>query len=251
MASLQNRAFAVMPERLRWHLLGIQHSLHEPEVRITAEVLRHGGTAMDVGGWWGPWTWRMARHADRVIVVEPVQELAAYLDRVSPDSVEVINAAASAESGRSVLWVPTGGVGSEGRSSLSVPVPDSEPVEVDLIRLDDLDLPELDLLKVDVEGHELDAIRGASEVLRRCRPTLVIELEQRFHEQPLAEVFEEIEALGYRGAFRDGRQWRPTKEFDVERWQTAWEDDVAAAGYFGSARFRSRYRNNFVFRPRR
>lgn len=250
MPALANRLFAAVPEGLRWRLLGLQQGLHEPEIRVVKEALASGGTALDVGGWWGPWSYRMSRHADRVVIVEPVPELAAYLERVSPDTVEVVNAAASSEPGHATLWVPTSGLGSEGRSSLAASTPESRPIEVPLVRVDDLDLgDDVRLVKVDVEGHEMEAIRGATELLGRCRPILVVELEQRFHEAPLADLFAEIESLGFDGSFLDGRSWRSTREFDVERWQTRWEDEVAASGYFTAARYRSKFRNNFVFRP--
>ncbi|MFM2150506.1 MAG: hypothetical protein RLZZ187_2812 [Pseudomonadota bacterium] len=43
------------------------------------------------------------------------------------------------------------------------------------IRLDSLGLPRLDLLKLDIEGMEQAALQGASEVLGRCRPYLLVE----------------------------------------------------------------------------
>jgi FkbM family methyltransferase len=249
-SSLTERVFEAVPERLRWSLLGRQQRLHEPEVRVVREVLAGGGTGLDVGAWWGPWTWHMARYADRVVALEPVPAIAAYLERVTPASVEVIQAAASSEAGEATLWVPTSGPGSEGRSSLVVPPPGSASIEVRTVRIDDLDLgDDLRLVKVDVEGNEMEAIRGAGAALARCRPTLIVELEQRFHDRPLAEAFAEIESHGYRGTFLDHGTWRPTSEFDVERWQTALEGDVASAGYFTALRYRSTYCNNFVFRP--
>jgi FkbM family methyltransferase len=41
--------------------------------------------------------------------------------------------------------------------------------------LDNFGLENVDLIKVDVEGAELDILRGAKETIRRCRPVLYIE----------------------------------------------------------------------------
>lgn len=50
-----------------------------------------------------------------------------------------------------------------------------DEIEVDCVRLDDIvDVP-LRLMKVDVEGAELDVFRGASQVLQRDHPFIVFE----------------------------------------------------------------------------
>lgn len=47
---------------------------------------------------------------------------------------------------------------------------------VPTIRLDDLALPVVDLLYLDVEGYELFALQGARDTLRRCRPVVGVEI---------------------------------------------------------------------------
>jgi len=44
-----------------------------------------------------------------------------------------------------------------------------------LITIDSLSLERCDLIKLDLEGMELDALQGASETLVRCRPILFVE----------------------------------------------------------------------------
>ena len=46
---------------------------------------------------------------------------------------------------------------------------------VPLITLDSLDLPRVDLLKIDAQGMELDVLNGAVNLIRRCRPFIYIE----------------------------------------------------------------------------
>ena len=54
------------------------------------------------------------------------------------------------------------------------------PTEVPLARLDDIfdiEGPPLSLMKIDVQGHELEVLRGAHAVISRHRPVLILEHE--------------------------------------------------------------------------
>ena len=47
---------------------------------------------------------------------------------------------------------------------------------VPVVSLDSLDLPRLDFLKLDIEGMELEALRGARETLARTQPIVIMEV---------------------------------------------------------------------------
>jgi FkbM family methyltransferase len=86
------------------------------------------------------------------------------------------------------------------------PQPSSAPVSTLDALLRTLDVRRLDLIKLDVDGHELPVLRGAGETLARLRPTVVFEfcpylLEER-REAPDA-LLSLLDAAGY--AFRDAR----------------------------------------------
>jgi hypothetical protein len=44
-----------------------------------------------------------------------------------------------------------------------------------MVSLDSLQLPRLDLVKIDVEGMELEVLRGSQDVMHRLRPLMIIE----------------------------------------------------------------------------
>ena len=50
------------------------------------------------------------------------------------------------------------------------------------------------LLKIDVEGHEAAVLRGAADLLRRSRPTLLIEAHGP---GPLGECVQLLKSMGY------------------------------------------------------
>jgi FkbM family methyltransferase len=49
--------------------------------------------------------------------------------------------------------------------------------EVDCITIDSLNLPKVKLIKVDVDGHELQVLKGAAKTIARCKPIIYIENE--------------------------------------------------------------------------
>ena len=121
------------------------------------------------------------RRAPRVDSFEPNLDIVARLAPVMPENVNIHPVALSNQSGQSNLWVPSGGAGKEGRSSLEPPTgagSDWRKQPVATSRLDDFDLGDVGFVKIDVEGHELAVLQGSTDLLRTQRPTLMVEIEQ-------------------------------------------------------------------------
>jgi FkbM family methyltransferase len=52
---------------------------------------------------------------------------------------------------------------------------DDKLTEIRVFTIDSLGLDRLDLIKIDVEGMELDVLRGASQTVARCLPIIIVE----------------------------------------------------------------------------
>jgi FkbM family methyltransferase len=70
--------------------------------------------------------------------------------------------------------------------------------QVPILTLDDAyDLPTLRLLKIDVEGMELDVLKGAEKTIRRCRPALYVENEKPDLSEPLLRAIIDLGYVAY------------------------------------------------------
>lgn len=73
-----------------------------------------------------------------------------------------------------------------------------------MMRIDDLGLPTLGLLKLDIEGGELAALIGGRNTIERCKPAIVIETAmttfKRSNDSGGQRLFGFIDSLGYRVA---------------------------------------------------
>ena len=61
-------------------------------------------------------------------------------------------------------------------------------------RLDDFELGDVGFVKIDVEGHELAVLQGATDLLKAQRPTLMVEIEHHAGRQ--GSLDEIVEFLG-------------------------------------------------------
>lgn len=207
----------LLPERAVAAAIRAAYPRVEPELAAIDGFAPRGGTAVDVGAWYGPWTARLRRRANRVVAVEPVPRLAAHLRRAFP-TVDVVEAVASDHDGVATLHVPRVGAVA-GTSTVESGGGDAEPLTVRSVPLDALDLTGVTFMKLDVEGHELPALRGAERTIRRDRPVLLVELEARI--QPVTPVLELLASWGYEPSVFVDDAWRPLSGFDLEGHQRA------------------------------
>ena len=222
----------------------------EREVHQLSRLVQPGSIAVDVGAHIGDYTYPLCRHVGstgRVIAVEPIADLAAMLQRATQSlalPVTVHNCALSSQSGEADLFVPMdNGIRLAGLASLQPGACGAKTYRVRVCRLDDICAGlggRISFIKIDVEGHELEVLRGGTMVLREHRPNLLVEIEQRHSPVPVQETFEWLGSFGYSGEFLDAcGVCVPLSSFHVEEHQ---ERPLAFPGS-------SVYVNNFIFRP--
>lgn len=84
----------------------------------------------------------------------------------------------------------------------------AEPVKYPCRKIDDvIDVP-VSLIKMDIEGAEPYALRGAVRVLRESRPIMFVEVHDDKH---MKEIMSVIGPIGYRAT---GRVWNPSPTYE-------------------------------------
>jgi FkbM family methyltransferase len=223
-------------------------------LRLVDGIVRKGDFVIDIGAAEGLYSARLSQlvgRKGRVYAFEPNPVHRAQLDGLSTDrtNVTVYGAGLSDQSGEAELHIPV--VHDEqlhGLGSISVPAArasvEHRVVSIPLKRLDDVvsaDLPPVAFVKCDVEGHELAVLHGAEETLRRSRPTVFIEIEQRHQDADIQTTFDHFGRLGYTGYSLHAGGLRPLEEFRVER------DQLALLGPDSAEIPPSGYIHNFLF----
>ena len=132
-------------------------------------------TAVDVGAHCGLWSMHLVKRFCAVHAFEPVAAHRECFDANVPITRN--------ERGRAInpVLYPCALGDREGRVSIHTAPTSSGDSWVDgegdipLRKLDDFDLQDVDFIKLDCEGYELLALRGAEQTLLRCRPCVIVE----------------------------------------------------------------------------
>ncbi|MEU3168887.1 FkbM family methyltransferase [Streptosporangium sp. NPDC006930] len=149
-------------------------------IQIIEQVCTTTAGCVDLGAGVGEITQHLVRVAPegRHFAIEPLPAFADELAARLP-SVAVIRAAAADTTGSQsfVHVVSNPGYSGLRRRPYDRPAETLREITVDTVRLDDVIPPDvrIDLVKLDVEGGEVLALRGARRSLRRDKPVIVFE----------------------------------------------------------------------------
>ncbi len=237
-------------ESVRFRIRALKARLRDQRVELDVikQHLRPGDVACDVGAnkgrfiyWLSSWS-----RDGQVIAFEPQPELATGLadvcGAIGLANVTVEAKAVYSHSGAQELYVPKGHQPGASLKSTALEAEDFTSLTVPMVSLDEyFDAGDrIGFLKIDVEGVELEVLKGADRILRQHAPLLIFECENR-HLAPgsVHDVFAHLERLGYEGSFICGSKLLPLSEFDA-----AIHQRQSGAWFWKS----KGYCNNFIFR---
>jgi FkbM family methyltransferase len=162
-------------------------------------LVPRNGIAVDVGANYGIYAYALANITSTVHCFEPLSECCAYIEALRSDRITVHNCALSDTAGTLRLHIPRiQGRSMRTRASLEEPAGTFDVREVEVRTLDSFEFPEVDFIKIDVEGVESAMLRGARATLDRHHPSLLIEIgRERHSRQSFDEVIGWLRARGY------------------------------------------------------
>lgn len=194
--------------------LQICQGTFDPEIEMILDrIIAPGMTVVDAGANLGYYSLLMARAGARVHAFEAFPYNHGLLVRnvaengLTDSVVAHLAGVASAPGTGRVCVIPdTVNMGS--MFVLTDPdaaVPDGfDSSEIPLARIDDL-VPSdeiVEIVKMDIEGAELTALRGMERILTRDRPVILLELNSRtlrdYHDTEPRELVEYLKSFGYR-----------------------------------------------------
>jgi FkbM family methyltransferase len=180
------------------------------EILCTRAILSRlgpGSVFLDIGanvGYYSLMAHRRVGPGGRVLSFEPNPPTLAKLRRnialSGAEGIEVFDVALSDRDEEVSIFCPTDAAQhSHGEASLRRQGwSDYDRAEVHATRLDDAlpgDLDRLDFVKIDVEGAELLAFRGAEKTIKRFRPVILMELNQAASRSFGHDTLEAVELL--------------------------------------------------------
>ena len=204
--------------------LGYTNGDHEPWLQnLLQSELRPGDCYYDVGAHSGFFCLIAARilgPSGTVVAVEPdpanISLLRANIERNRLTQASVVQAAIWSETGEVAFQAePDASNGTKGRV-LRGAAPSTARSLVPAVRLDDLVFqqgkPAPDLIKMDVEGAEWEALHSASRVLSEVKPKVFCEVHDPAQMDPIRLY---LEGFGY-----TVRDWKPVHEHYADYRQT-------------------------------
>ena len=187
------------------------------DIKILKHLINKGKNSIDIGAYKGVYTFLLAKCSEKVYAFEPNPKSFNILKKSVKKNVNVFPFAITNKSGTDFLKIPKGkkGYSNQGGSLRNVKLDKNfGKIKVITKKLDDINLKNIGFIKIDAEGSELNVLNGAKKIIKKYKPTLLIEIEERYISEPIEKSLKRILDFGYNGFALIGDILTPLKYFD-------------------------------------
>jgi FkbM family methyltransferase len=204
----RRRLASVCPQAvLNWREARYYKRHGDIELHLLDLLCRRDQDAIDVGARAGEYVHFLRRRARRVIAFESTPALMRVLRRKFGHELVIESMALSDAAGMVSLDMPVVDGAAAHRVDLTIDVPAD--------RLDNVYKGDVGFIKIDIQGQQA-ALDGAVATIERCRPRLLVRLEERLSPGSLARAKAYFVPLAYRGYYVDGARLRPIDGFTID-----------------------------------
>tara|TARA_Y100000310_G_scaffold293618_1_gene323319 strand:+ start:2412 stop:3170 length:759 start_codon:yes stop_codon:yes gene_type:complete len=206
--------------------------VYEEELLILDKVVDKNLESVDVGVYRGVYTYQLSKISKHVHAFEPNPLLFSYLSKNLKKLAENITLYENALSDASVttdLKIPKrfntlnkknyeemyklGAATIHEKNLLNNE--DFITFKIRTKKLDDiLANNNIGFIKIDVEGHEENVLNGAIEIIKRNKPVLLVEIEEKHSKKNVQESLNFINSLGYKSYYLSGFNLESTNKLN-------------------------------------
>jgi len=190
---------------------------YEKELSIIGNFTDKNKEAVDVGVYRGVYTYKLSKEFKHVHAFEPNPLIYPFLEKNLTKIVKNMtlkNLALSDSNGDVNLRIP-----SRSKSIFKTnyeeiyklgcatihegnKIDNKNNFKVKKIKLDDLlEDKNISFVKIDVEGHEREVITGSKKIIKKNKPVLLVEIEERHNNLSILDTIEFIKNFGYNSYF--------------------------------------------------
>ena len=190
----------------------------DAEIGLVKKLVLRDSVAVDVGAHNGSYTYKLSKLVGvRGLVYSFVPEPTGFKyisdGFKSTQNVILSDLALSSQSGKGVFKIPkvVHGISNAG-ATLNSSTEFFTEMEISTTTLDSLGLKNVSLIKIDVEGHELEVLKGAQETIKSNKPHLLIEIFRGCTQQNSSEIWKILNSCGISNCryISEGRLWSLT-----------------------------------------
>ena len=222
----------------------------EPELVWIKDYLQKDAIIFDIGANVGTFLYQFENKLNHknIYAFEPNKKLNKRLKRLFT-SMNISSVALSDENTTAEFKVPIikgKMVASRGTLNTSYKEKNEEhsyTETVKVVKLDDWiikqNIKKIDFIKIDVEGNEMKTLFGGKNTILKFKPILMVEMEQRHHDQPIWSEISEVENWGFNAHYLN------RKSFTLEKLT-----EETLLKNISDEKNKTEYINNIIFTPK-
>ena len=192
---------------------------YEKELKIIERYSDKTKDALDIGVYRGVYSYKLAENFKLVHSFEPNPLLYPYLEKNLKKiikNIKLYNIALSDKNRETELKLPyrTKSIFRNNIEELfqlgaatmhpENKIKNYKKLKISTKRLDDIEITnEIGFVKIDVEGHEKNVLIGGQQTIKKNKPILLIEIEQRHTKKPVIETINFVKNLNYECYYLD------------------------------------------------